>query len=81
MITDPAPEPAANAHGTVRDTYQKWLSNRTTVRCIMMATMSNEFSHRFKTTQPKDMLQVLKDAFGTPDDVIIDLICDNGSYI
>ena len=35
----------------------------------MLAVMSNEFSHRFKMTQPKDMLQVLEDAFGTPDDV------------
>ena len=70
VITDPAPEePAANACGTVRDTYQKWLSDRITVHCIMLAAMSNEFNHRFKTAQPKDMLQVLEDAFGTPDDV------------
>ena len=39
------------------------------VRCIMLAVMSNEFSHRFETAQPKDMLQVLEDAFGTPDHV------------
>ena len=62
-------ESAANAHGTVRDTYQKWLSDWTMVRCIMLTAMSNEFSRRFETAQPKDMLQVLEDAFGTPDDV------------
>ena len=70
VIMDPTLEElAANARGTVRDTYQKWLSDRTTVRCIMLAAMSNEFSHRFEMAQPKDMLQVLEDAFGTPDDV------------
>ena len=35
----------------------------------MLATMSDEFSHRFEMAQPKDMLQVLEDAFGTSDDV------------
>ena len=35
----------------------------------MLAAMSDEFSHRFEMAQPKDMLQVLEDAFGTPDDV------------
>ena len=70
MIMDPAPEePAVNARGTVRDTYQKWLSDRTMVRCIMLAAMSDEFNRRFEMAQPKDMLQVLEDAFGTPDDV------------
>ena len=69
VITDPAPEePAANARGTVRDTYQKWFSNRTTMHCIMLAAMSDKFSRRFEMAQPKDMLQVLEDAFGTPDD-------------
>ena len=34
----------------------------------MLATMSNEFSRRFEMAQPRDMLQVLEDAFGTPDD-------------
>ena len=70
MIMDPAlEEPAINAHGTVRDTYQKWLSDRTTVCCTMLAAMSDEFSCRFETAQRKDMLQVLEDAFGTPNDV------------
>ena len=32
VVTDPAPEkPAPNARGTVRDTYQKWLNDRTTI--------------------------------------------------
>ena len=35
----------------------------------MLAAMSDEFSCRFETAQPKDMLQVLEDTFGTPDDV------------
>ena len=70
VIIDPAPEePAVNAHGTIRDTYQKWLSDRIMIRCIMLAAMSNEFNHRFETAQSKDMLQVLENAFGTPDDV------------
>ncbi|EHA8590017.1 hypothetical protein COCNU_scaffold014295G000020 [Cocos nucifera] len=67
---DPAPEePAANARGTVRDTYQKWLSDRITVRCIMLVAISDEFSRRFKIAQSNKMLQVLNDSFGTPDDV------------
>ena len=39
------------------------------MRYIMLAIMSDEFSRRFEMAQPKDMLQVLEDAFGTPDDV------------
>ena len=39
------------------------------MRCIMLAAMSDEFSHRFEMTQPKNMLQVSEDAFGSPDDV------------
>ena len=35
----------------------------------MLAAMSDEFSHKFEMAQPKDMLQVLEDAFGTLDDV------------
>ena len=57
MLMDPAPEkPAANAYGTIRDTYQKWLSDRTTMRCIMLAVMSDEFNHRFEIAQPNEML-------------------------
>ena len=37
VIMDPAPEElAVNERGTVRDTYQKWLSDRIMVRCIML---------------------------------------------
>ena len=45
VIMDPAPEqPASNVRGAVRDTYQKWLSDRITVRCIMLAAMNDEYS-------------------------------------
>ena len=70
MINDPAPEePPLNARGPARDTYQKWLSDCTTMRCIMLAAMNDEFSHIFEETQPTDIIQVLKDSFGIPDDV------------
>ena len=49
MILDPAPEePTANAPCAIKDTYQKWLSDRTIVRCIMRASMNDEFSHKFE---------------------------------
>ena len=52
VLTDLAPEePAPNAHSTVRDTYQKWLNDRTIVRCIMLVTMNDEFSHHFENAQ------------------------------
>ena len=35
----------------------------------MLAAMNDEFSRRFKNTQPQEMLQILNDSFGTPDDV------------
>ena len=70
VIMDPAPEePAPNARSTVRHAYQKWLSDRTMVHCIMLAVMNDEFNHKFKEVQPDQILQVLKDSFGTPDDV------------
>ena len=57
--TDPTPkEPAVNACGIVRDTYQKWLSDQTMVCCIMLAVMSDEFSRKFEIAQPNEMLQV-----------------------
>ena len=57
ILIDPAPkESAANVRGTVRVTCQKWLSDRTMVHCIMLATMSDEFDRRFEMAQPKDML-------------------------
>ena len=62
-------EPAPNAHSSIKDTYQKWLNDRTTVRCIMLAVMNGEFSHRFKNAQPQDMLQMLNKFFDTPNDV------------
>ena len=70
VVTDPAPEePAPNASKAIRDTYLKWLNDRTTVRCIMLAAMNDEFSRRFENVQPQEMLQMLNDSFGTPDDV------------
>ncbi len=70
MITDPAPEQlAGNAWGTIRETYQKWLNDRITVRCIMLAAMSDEFSRRFENAQHEEIVQVLNKSFGTPDDV------------
>ena len=57
VLTDPVlEEPALNTHGTVRDTYQKWLNDRTTVCCIMLATMNDEFSDRFKNILSQDIL-------------------------
>ena len=35
----------------------------------MLATMSDKFSRKFEIAQPNEMLQVLEDSFGTPDDV------------
>ena len=70
MIMDPAPEqPAPNVHGAVRDTYQKWLSDRIMVWCIMLAAMNDEFSRQFEQAQPDEILQRLKESFGMPDDV------------
>ena len=39
------------------------------VRCIMLAVMSDEFSHKFEIAQPNEMLQVLENSFGTLNDV------------
>ena len=70
MLTDPTPkEPAPNACSTVRDTYLKWLNNYTTVYCILRAVMNDEFSHKFEEAQPKEMLKMLNDSFGTPNDI------------
>ena len=53
VVIDSAPEePASNARGTVRDTYQKWLNDQTIVRCIMLAAMNDGFSRRFENAQP-----------------------------
>ena len=49
VLTDPAPEePALKARSTIRDTYQKWLNDRTIIHCIMLAAMNDEFNRRFK---------------------------------
>ena len=57
VLTDPASkEPALNARSTIRDIYQKWLNDWTTVRCIMLAVMNDEFSHHFENVQQQDML-------------------------
>ena len=70
VIIDPTPEVlAANARGPVRDAYQKWISDRTTVRCIMLAAMNDEFSRKFEEAQPDEILQKLKKSFDTPDNV------------
>ena len=59
MITDlKLEEPAPNAHGTVRNIYLKWLNDRTMVRCIMWASMNDEFNQKFEEAQPEDMLKV-----------------------
>ena len=39
------------------------------VRCIMLAVMNDEFSHRFKNALLQDMLQILNESFGTPDNI------------
>ena len=70
VLTDlTSKEPAPNARSTIRDTYQKWLNDRTMVRCIMLTTMNDEFSYHFENAQLQDMLQILNEFFGTPDDV------------
>ena len=70
MIMDLAPEqPAPNMHGAVRDTYLKWTNDHTTVQYIMLTSMNDEFSRKFEEAQSKQILQMLKESFGTPDDV------------
>ena len=49
-------KPAFNAWGTIWDTYLKWLNNHTMIRCIMRASMNDEFSQKFKEAQPKKMI-------------------------
>ena len=70
VISDPAPEvPAQNARQAVKDAYQKWLNDCITMRCIILASMSDELSRRFESAQSEEILQALGDSFGTPDDV------------
>ena len=70
VITDPTPEePAPNTQGTVWDTYLKWLNDCTMVRCIMGASMNDEFNQKFEKAQLEEMLQVLRDSFDTSDNI------------
>ena len=39
------------------------------VHCIMQATMNNDFNWKFEEAQLEDMLKVLRESFGTPNDV------------
>ena len=39
------------------------------MRCIMQTIMNDEFSQKFEEAQPEDMLKVLRESFGTPNDV------------
>ena len=39
------------------------------VRCIMRASINDEFSRKFEEAQLEEILQVLRDFFGTPEDV------------
>ena len=49
VITDLTLEPPpVGAQNLVRDAYLKWVSDRTTVRCIMLAAMNDEFSCKFE---------------------------------
>ena len=57
VITDLTPEePAPNARSAVRDAYQKWLSDQTMLRCIMLVMMNDEFNHKFEEAQPDQIL-------------------------
>ena len=70
ILTDLAPEESApNVHGAIRDTCLKWLNVRTTIHYIMLVAMNDEFSHRFENAQPQNMLQMLNESFGMPDDI------------
>ena len=61
---DPTPKQLGpNVRPTVRDTYPKWINDRTIVQCIMLASMNNEFSRKFEEAQPKKILQMLKESF------------------
>ena len=70
ILNNPAPKvPDANTQSSDKDTYQKWLNDRTSVRCIMLAAMNDEFGRRFENAQPEEIIQALNESFGTPDDV------------
>ena len=70
MLTDSSLEElAANATHAIRDTYLKWLSDRIIVHCTIRIAMNNELSYKFEDAQPEDMIQMLNESFGTPEDV------------
>ena len=49
VIMDPTPElPTVDAQNSVKDACLKWVSDRTTVRCIMLTAMNDEFSRKFE---------------------------------
>ena len=49
ILMDQAPEePAVNAPCVARDTYIKWLNDRTIVRCVIKAAINDELSHKFE---------------------------------
>ena len=68
MLTDPTLKEPANAPHAVRDTYMKWLNDRTTMRYIMRVAMNNELSHKFKDAQSEEMIQLLNESFDTLED-------------
>ena len=49
ILTDETLEKSAtNAPRAVRDTYMKWLNDRTTVRYVMRAAMNDKLCYKFK---------------------------------
>ena len=70
VLTDQVPKkPTVNAPRTVRDTYMKWLNDCITVCCVMRAAMNDELSCKFEDAQPEEIIQILNESFGTPEDV------------
>ena len=70
VLTDQVPEePTVNAPRAARDTYMKWLNDRTTVCCMMRAAMNDELSRKFEDAQPEEMIQIWNEFFSTTEDV------------
>ena len=54
ILTNEAPkESVANTFHTARDTYIKWLNDRTTVCCVMRTSMNDELDRKFEDAQPE----------------------------
>ena len=69
VLTDQAlEEPAANVPHAVRDTYMKWLNDCITVHCVMKAAMNDELGHKFEDVQSEEIIQILNESFGNPED-------------